>query len=57
MLAYNYSAKKPEFKATDYFFTVSLPNLNFDNDQIKDQIKDPIKANISDFGLEVLKLI
>ena len=49
MLAYNDSTKKPEFKATENFFTVILLNLNFDNDQIK--------ANISDFGLEVLKLI
>ena len=49
MLAYNNSTKKPEFKATVNFFTVILPNLNFDNDQIK--------ANISDFGLDVLKLI
>ena len=30
-----------------------MPNLNFENDQINDQIK----ADISDFGLEVLKLI
>ena len=34
-----------------------MPNLNFDNDRINDQINDQIKANISDFGLEVLKLI
>ena len=42
-----------------------MPNLNFDNDQINDRINDQIndrindqiKANISDFGLEVLKLI
>jgi predicted HTH transcriptional regulator len=61
MLAYNDSTKKPEFKATENFFTVILPNLNFDNGQINgqinDQINDQIKANISDFGLEVLKLI
>ena len=57
MLAYNDSTKKPEFKATENFFTVILPNLNFDNYQINDQINDQIKANISDFGLEVLKLI
>lgn len=50
---YNDSTKQPEFKATENFFTVILPNLNFDNDQINDQIK----VKISDFGLEVLKLI
>lgn len=57
MLAYKDSPKKPEFKATENFFTVILPNLNFESDQINDQINDQIKDNISDFGLEVLKLI
>jgi len=44
ILAYNDSIRKPEFKATENFFTAILPNLNFKNDQIK--------AIISDFELE-----
>ena len=50
---YKNVTRKFEFKTTENFFTVVLPNLNFGNDQINDQIK----SNISDFGLEVLKLI
>lgn len=64
IFAYNDSIKKPEFKSTENFFTVKLPNLNFKNDQINDLINDQIneendqiKARISDFGLEVLRLI
>ncbi len=49
IVAYQGSNKKPIFSATENFFTVKLPNMNFEIDQIND--------NISDFGLEVLKLI
>ena len=63
--AYKSSSKKPTFNSTENFFTVRLPNLNYNDDQINDQIKDQIKdqindqikENINDFGLEVLKLI
>lgn len=59
--AYNISSKKPVFSSTENFFTVRLPNLNYNsdqiNDRINDQINDQIKGDISDFGLKVLKLI
>ena len=47
----NYDVK-PEFKATEYFFFVTLPNINYaSNDPITDPITDPI----SDLGLEIMK--
>ena len=58
--AYSKSKKKPEFYDSENFFMVYLPNINYverNYDQINDQINDQIKADISDFGLEVLKLI
>ncbi|MDY2958140.1 ATP-binding protein [Floccifex sp.] len=48
--AYKDYDKKPIFEATDNFFYVTLPNLNFDiNDQINDQINN--------FDLDILRII
>ena len=59
--AYESSKRKPEFNPTENFFTLSLPNLNFDhdqvNDQVTDQITDQITEPISDFDLAVLRFI
>ena len=41
----------------DYLNSFNEIIIYYDNGQINDQINDQIKANISDFGLEVLKLI
>ncbi len=50
--AYSHSSKKPEFKDSENFFIVYLPNLNY-NDQINNQIN----FDISDFGLAILRCI
>ena len=51
----NYDVK-PEFKATENFFFVTLPNINYaSNDSINDSINDPITDPISDLGLEIMK--
>lgn len=42
----NYNVK-PEFKATENFFIVTLPNLNYGNNSVTDPI--------SNLGLEILK--
>ena len=46
--AYANTGKEPIFEASDNFFYVTLPNLNY---------TDEINDNISDLGLEILKLI
>ena len=43
----NYDVK-PEFKATENFFFVTLPNINYASN-------DPITDPISDLGLEIMK--
>lgn len=48
----NYNVK-PEFKATENFFIVTLPNLNYGNNCVTDPITDPI----SNLGLEILKCL
>lgn len=48
----NYNVK-PEFKATENFFIVTLPNLNYGNNSVTDPITDPI----SNLGLEILKCL
>ena len=49
----NYDVK-PEFKATENFFFVTLPNINYaSNGSINDSINDPI----SDLGLEITKAL
>lgn len=48
----NYNVK-PEFKATENFFIVTLPNLNYGNNSVTDPINDPI----SNIGLEILKCL
>ena len=48
----NYNVK-PEFKATENFFIVTLPNLNYGNNFVTDPITDPI----SNLGLENLKCL
>lgn len=50
----NYNVK-PEFKATENFFIVTLPNLNYGNNSVTDPINDPITDPISNLGLEILK--
>lgn len=40
---------KPEFKATENFFIVTLPNLNYGNNSVTDPI--------SNLGLEILKCL
>ena len=53
----NYDVK-PEFKATENFFFVTLPNVNYiSNDSINDPITDPITDPISDLGLEIMKAL
>lgn len=68
----NYNVK-PEFKATENFFIVTLPNLNYGNNSVTDPIIDPITAPITDpitapitapmtdpisnLGLEILKCL
>lgn len=44
----NYNVK-PEFKATENFFIVTLPNLNYGNNSVTDPI--------SNLGLEILKCL
>lgn len=44
----NYNVK-PEFKATENFFIVTLPNLNYGNNFVTDPI--------SNLGLEILKCL
>lgn len=44
----NYNVK-PEFKATENFFIVALPNLNYGNNSVTDPI--------SNLGLEILKCL
>ena len=46
----NYNVK-PEFKATENFFIVTLPNLKYGNNSVTDPITDPI----SNLGFEILK--
>lgn len=48
----NYNVK-PEFKATENLFIVTLPNLNYGNNFVTDPINDPI----SNLGLEILKCL
>lgn len=48
----NYNVK-PEFKTTENFFIVTLPNLNYGNNSVTDPITDPI----SNLGLEILKCL
>lgn len=52
----NYNVK-PEFKATENFFIVTLPNLNYGNNSVTDPINDPITDPISNLGLEILKCL
>ena len=57
----NYDVK-PEFKATENFFFVTLPNINYAsngsiNDSINDPISDPATDPISDLGLEITKAL
>lgn len=48
--SYNNYDVKPEFKATENFFIVTLPNLNYiENESINDQIND--------LGLAILQIL
>lgn len=55
--AYSRSASKPEFKPTENFFTLILPNMNAIIDSIDDPIDDPINKPLSDFDLAVIRSI
>lgn len=61
--AYKEYEVKPEFKDTGNFFIVTLPNVNYSNDdylnttRLNDQTSDEINDKINDLGLEILKLI
>ena len=58
MESYKNYGVKPEFKATENFFFVTLPNVNYlKNDSITDPIADPITDPISDLGLEIMKAL
>lgn len=49
---------KPEFKASENFFIVTLPNVNYYRiDPINDPLNDPINDPLSDFDLEILKVV
>ena len=49
---------KPEFKASENFFIVTLPNVNYCLiDPISDPLSDPINDPLSDLDLEILKAV
>lgn len=48
----NYNVK-PEFNASENFFFVTLPNVNYNNNFLTDPITDPI----TNFGLEIMKIL
>ena len=55
---FNVSDVKPELKATENIFFVTLPNVNYiSNDSINDPITDTITDPISDLGLEIMKAL
>lgn len=49
----NYNVK-PEFNATENFFFVTLPNINYYQNE---SIKESINESINDIGLEILKIV
>jgi predicted HTH transcriptional regulator len=56
--AYAKEERKPIFEATDNFFYVTLPNLNYTSaDQINDQINDQKNDQINNFDLAILQVI
>lgn len=56
--AYKNEERQPVFEATENFFYVILPNLNYsNNDQINDQINDRINDQINELDLQILKII
>ena len=56
--AYKNEEKQPVFEATENFFYVTLPNLNYvQNDQINDQINNQINDQINELDLIILKAI
>ena len=48
--AYDNYKIKPEFKATENFFFVTLPNVNY-------QQNESINESINNIGLEILKIV
>ena len=53
----NYNVK-PEFKATENFFFVTLPNVNYHNkESFIDSIPDPINDPINNLGLKIMKIL
>ncbi|MCF0108590.1 MAG: hypothetical protein HUJ57_00575 [Erysipelotrichaceae bacterium] len=58
MEAYDGQERQPVFKATENFFYVTLPNLNWSaDDQINDQTNDHINTNMNEVDLKILKEI
>ena len=58
LYSYNDYDVKPEFNATNNFFIVTLPNVNYNaDDSINDPINDPINDSINDIALEILKAL
>lgn len=56
--AYAGEQRKPLFEATENFFFVTLPNLNYKfDDQINDQISDQINDKINELDLSILEII
>lgn len=56
--AYKGEKRQPVFEATDNFFYVTLPNLNYhENDEINDEINDKINKSLNSTDLEILKTI
>lgn len=53
----NYNVKL-EFKATENFFFVTLPNVNYhNNDSFIDSIPGPINDPLNDLGLEIMRIL
>lgn len=56
--AYANEQRKPLFEATENFFYVTLPNLNYkSDDQISDQITDQITDQLKELDLAILQII
>ena len=49
---------KPEFKASENFFIVTLPNVNYSqNESINESINESVNESINDLELEILRII
>ena len=49
---------KPEFRASENFFIVTLPNVNYSqNESINESINESVNESINDLELEILRII